>query len=237
VTKGTPWKSALKRGYGDLSATHVEYKEARKEKKRILFYIRDRLIADSSAWKANKRPKEYKPTWAESPHDAFGLFGLIDEHQKLEGGGDDPGTNNWSWPFTSSLDLRRDLRKRLAADAFRSTGEKLIRQGQVPILMIVGQGVSAVGEQGGVKAGHQRFTFNLVNAGQVAAIGVQGDLLRGETLIAGGNDSRVGAIMPNNADNPARIAFDVSRAVIAELFGEATTGDSAVVSFSVRIGY
>src|SRR5262245_34129829 len=32
----------LKRGYGDLSATHVEYREARNHKKRILFYIRDR---------------------------------------------------------------------------------------------------------------------------------------------------------------------------------------------------
>src|SRR5262249_42758833 len=43
----------LKRGYGDISATHLEYKEAQKSRKRILFYIRDRLVADWTAWKKN----------------------------------------------------------------------------------------------------------------------------------------------------------------------------------------
>ncbi|MDB5283878.1 MAG: hypothetical protein JWO06_2953, partial [Bacteroidota bacterium] len=33
-------------GFGDYSATHLEYLEAKKHNKRILFFVRDRLLAD-----------------------------------------------------------------------------------------------------------------------------------------------------------------------------------------------
>jgi hypothetical protein len=101
--------------------------------------------------------------------------------------------------------------------------------------MITGQGISTFGER--PESAFQRLSFNLVNAGPVPAIAVQGDLLHGETLIAGGNDSRVGAIMPHNDDSPARILFDVRRDTITQLFGASDQGDSGVVSLAVRIGY
>ena len=103
--------------------------------------------------------------------------------------------------------------------------------------MITGQGVSTVGKREGRGAVFQRLNFNLVNAGPVPAIAVQGDLLHGETLIVGGNNSRVGAIMPHNGDSPASILFDVRRETITQLFGAPDQGNSQVVSLAVRIGY
>src|SRR5262245_46819488 len=57
--------------YNNVSATHLEYREAQKHKKRILFYVRDRLVADLTTWKKNGRSKDYKPTWPGSPEDAI----------------------------------------------------------------------------------------------------------------------------------------------------------------------
>jgi hypothetical protein len=103
--------------------------------------------------------------------------------------------------------------------------------------MITGQGVSTVAKREGRGAAFQRLSFNLVSARPVPAIAAQGDLLHGETLIAGGNNSRVGAIMPHNDDSPANVLFDVRRDVITQLFGTPEQEDSQVVSLAVRIGY
>jgi hypothetical protein len=222
--------------FGDLSATHCEYNEARNLKKPVHFYVRDRLDGDFSTWRRNGSKPDFTGAWC-GKDGVKGLFAMMDTHRQLAGPDGTTSSNNWYSTFVNSVDLRADIRRRLSPAAVRATGERLIRQGQVPILMITGQGVSTVGQRGGLEADFQRLSFNLVNAGPVPAVAVQGDLLHGETLIAGGNDSRVGAIMPHNGDSPASILFDVRRETITQLFGAPDQGNSQVVSLAVRIGY
>jgi hypothetical protein len=224
----------LKRGYGDVSATHLEYREAKKNGKRVLFYIRDRLVADWTAWKNNGRSADYKSTWAEDK-DAIGLFALIDEHQKLAGGGDGlPGTNNWYWQYRTSVDLRADLRKRLEKDAYQATGEKLIAVGQVPILLVVDQlATPRVGAEV-----HYCFEFSLVNAGPVAAMSVQGDfLLPNGSVGAGGNPARAGAVLPGNYDKPVKISFDVSHKILLSYFSDERAGGEQRIMCHLQFGY
>lgn len=221
--------------FGDLSATHCEYSEARILKKPVHFYVRDRLDGDYSTWRRNGSKPDFTGAWC-GKDGVKGLFVMIDAHRQLVGPDGTASSNNWYSTFVNSVDLRADIRRRLSPAAVRATGERLIRQGQVPILMITGQDASTVGERQGLPAFH-RLSFNLINAGPVPAIAVQGDLLSGETLIAGGNDSRLGAIMPHNDDSPARILFDVRWDTVTQLFGVPDQGDSQVVSLAVRIGY
>jgi hypothetical protein len=220
--------------FGNFSATHCEYIEARRAEKPIHFYVRDRLDADFFTWRRNGNRSDFIGAWCSSDG-VKGLFAMIDAHRQLVGPDGTASSNNWYSSFVSSVDLRADIRRRLSPAAVRATGEKLIRQGQVPILMIAGQGVSRVG--GGHEPSFERLTLNLVNAGPVPAIGVQGDLIYGGALIAGGNDSRVSSIVPYNDATSTKISFDVPQATIRQLFGTPDQGDSEVVSFTVRFGY
>ncbi len=215
--------------YGAVSATHLEYREARKCKKRTHFYIRDRLIADWTAWKKNGRRIDYVPTWAAKGEDAAGLFALVEEHQKLAGGADEPGDNNWYWQFRTSADFRADLRKRLEVEAYQATGERLVRAGQVPILLVVAQGLSTFAQVHAAGKHYYRFEFQIVNAGLVAAMSVQGDLRLVGGPIFGGNDARAGAVLPGNPGHPARIAFDVPDNFVSGMFGADASGQEAVI--------
>jgi len=222
--------------FADLSATHCEYNEARKQKKPVYFYVRDKLDADFSTWRRNGSKPEFTGAWCREDG-VKGLFTMIDAHRQLVGPDGTASSNNWYSTFVNSVDLRADIRRRLSPVAVRATGEKLIRQGQVPILMIISHGISPVAGREGPAVAVLPLSFNLINAGLVPAIAVQGDLLHGETLIAGGNESRVGAIMPHNDDRPATISFHVRRDTWNQLFDTVEQTDSKVVSLTVRIGY
>jgi hypothetical protein len=218
--------------FGDVSATHVEYSEARKLNKPIYFYVRDRLDADFGAWRRNGSKADFVGAWC-GKEGVNGLFAMIDAHRQLVGPDGTSSKNNWYSTFISSPDLRADIRRRLAPRAYRDTGEKMVRQGEVPILMVIGNGTSA-GASGGVA--FQRLSFNLLNVGTQAAIGVQGDLLYGGIVIGGGNDSRVGAVQPNSP-NSATISFDLKPDQLTRIFGEETGRASDPRLLHLQLGY
>jgi len=98
-------------GYEDISATHLEYREARKAGKPIWVYVRDRLEADFGTWRRNQGKTgadQIKYGWTVRAED-HGLFRLLDEHRSLH-----PDAKNWYSTFTSSIELKdlvaRDLR-------------------------------------------------------------------------------------------------------------------------------
>lgn len=94
-------------GYGDFSATHIEYKEARKSNIPVRFFIRDRTLAEYSIWKRNRRAANVEFQWVNREEDR-GLFELLDEHQKLQKGAN---ASNWFDSFTNSIDLKAAVAK------------------------------------------------------------------------------------------------------------------------------
>jgi len=93
-------------GYGDFSATHLEYQHAKNKNLPIHFYLRDRLDADYSIWKRNDRLDSVKLSWVSSKD--YGLFRLIDEHASLNA---DTKTSNWYSAFSNSIDLKEAITK------------------------------------------------------------------------------------------------------------------------------
>lgn len=145
-------------GFEDISATHLEYREAVKTGKHVLFYVRDRLKAEYDVYRKNKGMKtkvETEYPWAQK--DALKLFGFIDEHSRLTS---DP-QSNWFWPFTSSVDLRERVVRDLGAAASEARLRRLTEAGQMPLLNMYG----------GDGASNTRSAA-LVNNGSVAALRV-----------------------------------------------------------------
>ncbi len=93
-------------GFDDVSATHLEYRHAVKQKKPIHFYVRDRLEADYTIWKKNRRKKNVKLSWVGEEY--LGLLELLQEHSQLKA---NAKTSNWYTTFTSSVDLKASLRR------------------------------------------------------------------------------------------------------------------------------
>ena len=90
-------------------------------------------------WRRNGSKGDFVGAWC-LKEGTNGLFAMIEAHRKLVGSDGTASSNNWYSTFISSVDLRADIRRRLAPQAYRDVGENLIRQGQVPILMIVRPG-------------------------------------------------------------------------------------------------
>jgi len=127
-------------GFDDISATHLEYREARKVDARIYFYVRDRLDADYEIWRANPMATDLRFRWVKDPRD-FGLFPLIREHDDLK----KDGASNWKWPFRDSLDLKARLGFDLKARSRKLLLRKMLEGGQVPAMSL--SPVSAAGPE------------------------------------------------------------------------------------------
>lgn len=114
-------------GYPGLSATHVEYLEARKRGMRILFYVRDRTGAEHGLWRKDKA--NFKPRWVREPK----LFEFLEAHQAPPAA---PGatTTNWFTAFRDSVDLKQILSKDLRAQSKPALLRRLIDSGRVPFL-------------------------------------------------------------------------------------------------------
>lgn len=96
-------------GYDDISATHLEYRHAVKHRKPIHFFVRDRLEADYSIWKKNRKSGKIKLSWVQEEAD-YGLFDFLKEHKKLS---TNKKASNWFTTFTNSIDLKSCLQRRL----------------------------------------------------------------------------------------------------------------------------
>lgn len=163
---------ALPPPFEQVSATHLEYREAVRLKKKIGFYTRTDLEAEFCVWRKTRRKSggQISPAFV-SESDAGGLFSLIEEHRKLV---DPDGTverNNFFTTYRTSVDLRATIRRAIEPEASLAIGQKLIDKGEVPILLVERQNARPL--EGGVPpVSGCSLHFSLVNAGPVAAIGV-----------------------------------------------------------------
>ena len=83
-----------------LSATHIEYREARAHGKPIYFFARDQLLAEYSLVKANRRENiKLKLRWIDEK-DVDHIVALLDEQMTWK-----QGTSNWCITFRNSLDV------------------------------------------------------------------------------------------------------------------------------------
>ena len=124
---GTSLKTA---GYPDISATHLEYREAIKNKVPIHFFVRDRLESDYRIWKKNRRQRKgIKLSWiADSGNHR--LFDFIHEHQKLA---QPKQRTNWYTTFRNSVELKQLVRRDLALPLVKAALERAIRENHMPI--------------------------------------------------------------------------------------------------------
>jgi hypothetical protein len=93
-------------GYDKVSATHLEYRHAIEKKIPIHVYVRDRLEADFTIWRRNKKSNSVALSWISQKD--IGLFELLDEHAKLHA---KSTTSNWYFTFSNSIDLKASISK------------------------------------------------------------------------------------------------------------------------------
>lgn len=123
--------SLLKAGFKDVSACHLEYREARKLGVPRYIYVRDHLEGAYAHWKKQKRRVDFKSPWV--GENDFGLFRLLDEHSKLVA----RGKANWYTTFRSSTDLKATLFRDLRVAAPSAILRKRVAEAKVPELRIV----------------------------------------------------------------------------------------------------
>lgn len=118
-------------GFPDVSATHLEYMEAKSASIPIHMYVRDRLEADFCISKKNRK-NDVELTWVREQKDRR-LFELLREHRELTHG--KPGSN-WFDTFRDSVELKTLIKRDLGAVALRNELETLISENRVPIMAV-----------------------------------------------------------------------------------------------------
>lgn len=125
--------SLRKAGYDDLSATHLEYREAVAAKIPVYMYVRDRLEADFAIWKENPEKRRLSLAWCRNFTD-WKVFELLTEHRKLT---EDKSKSNWFWIFKSSLDLKERLKVDFRTSLSRAQVDRLFENGRIPHFEII----------------------------------------------------------------------------------------------------
>lgn len=110
-------------GFEDISATQLEYREARRSGKPIWLYARDRLEAEYRLWTKN-REQGLTLRWAE-----HSLLEFLHEHQKLDA--TKPGSN-WFDTFADSVHLKRLISRDLALPSSNSRIRRLLETNSLP---------------------------------------------------------------------------------------------------------
>lgn len=121
--------SLEKAGFGDFSATHLEYLEARKLGKKILFFVRDRFLADYNTYRKTKNIKSL--SWLNKDID-LRLFEIFEDWKLLS----PADTNNWFGTFRNSVELKQRLRIELKDQVNMQRLDKLIESGNTPLLTV-----------------------------------------------------------------------------------------------------
>lgn len=118
-------------GYDKVSATHLEYIEATKNNIPIFFFIRDRLESEYLGWKKNGRTDSYQTQWVKDK----AIFSLIHSHTSNI----KDGKNNWYQTFSSSIELKRLVKKDFGADISKRKLTQKIENNNVPIFQVEGE--------------------------------------------------------------------------------------------------
>lgn len=127
--------SLAKAGFPDVSATHLEYLEARKSGKPVHMYVRDRLAADHAIWRKNNRRLDLELSWCKEPNDRR-LLELLEQHRELSAASP---VGNWFWTFRDSVDLKQQLTREFSSVFAKATALKLAQAGRVPLLEVAGK--------------------------------------------------------------------------------------------------
>jgi hypothetical protein len=139
--------SLLKAGYDDISATHLEYREARSKQLPIYMFVRDRLEAEHSLAQSHLRKHGsldgFQTRWV--PAGNYRIFDLLAEHSALARGA---ASTNWFTTFSTSIDLKERLLKMLSLVSSRALLTKLIDSAALPILTAVGATFRASSSRG-----------------------------------------------------------------------------------------
>jgi len=114
--------------FGNVSATHLEYIEARKLGKPIHVFVRDRVRGAMETWKkAADKTGDFLPVKSK---DAANLFPWIVQHEKLAAAVEH---SNWTHTFASSVDLRAKVSVQLEREAERAFLRRGLENGTIPI--------------------------------------------------------------------------------------------------------
>jgi len=117
-------------GFEDLSATHLEYREAIKAKKPVYLYVRDRLEGDYATWRKNRDNPSLSFPWVKNPEDQK-LFQLLEEHRVLQHGSE---RSNWCWTFRNSTELKQRVAIDFKECFSRVTALRLFETGRAPFI-------------------------------------------------------------------------------------------------------
>ena len=121
-------------GYEDISATHLEYREAVKHKKKIRMFVRDRLEADYALWKCNAKDLKLELTWCKEQKDRK-IFTILEEHRKLA---KESTNNNWIWIYRDSVEVKKHLAREFREAFARAAVSKLAVSGRIPFIEVLG---------------------------------------------------------------------------------------------------
>ena len=120
-------------GYDDVSATHLEYREARTKGLPIYMFVRDRLEGEFSLSQKHRREHNsldgFQTRWV--PKGNYQIFDMLEEHATLQKGA---SSTNWYTVFTSSVDLKERLQKQLSTFSGRALITRLLDAAALPIL-------------------------------------------------------------------------------------------------------
>lgn len=213
--------------YGNLSATHCEYREARKQSKRIYFYVRDRLEAEFAVWKRNK---PFKGAWIKSPAD-MPIFDLLEEHRKLEQPAEEIA-NNWLLPFRNSFDMRADLRRRLQPLATKATAERMIEEGDGPLLVVAA--CQPYNTEPDTRVKRSTHDLWIENVGNMAALNVTVILDFQGVASIGSESSAMAALAVGGKSDKIEIAVPLA---VRQQLNDAYQAHQHQLWCRVRIGY
>lgn len=217
-----------------VSATHLEYLEAKNAKKRIFLFVRDRLMADVELWSRASKPEKFKATWVREERDQK-LFQFVDDHRQLAPSGI-PDSNNWLGQFTSSVDLRSSIRRLLAASVARATAERMVVAGQVPLVMIAKASMEKQRDFT-MNTMENNFEFFLVNIGPVPAIQVQCSLCFGDDIFTSPESAKLFALASSGNDYSANINSTTIKITNKEIARHVKYAADSKFTATLRISY
>jgi hypothetical protein len=209
---GTPLGRA---GFKDVSATHLEWEEAKAQGKPIYLYVRDRTEGEFGVWKKNGAKIDVR--WVQDRR----LFEFLDEHRKLVAG---TPSSNWFWTYRDSVDLKARVSADLRGFSSKALLLKWLETGRVPVL----RGYS--NQRQGAGPGRNTFTVSFAARGTVPALGARVSFTNGQAW------EPLGDVVPGH-DVTKRVEYtlpDEATPFIRDVLIEYRTDFGAVIEDTFR---
>ena len=152
--------SLKKAGYADVSATHLEYLEAKKLKKPIYMYVRSLLEAEQHLYNRSKKNDEVLKFVQKK--DCVQLFKLYEDHKRLSAKSKE---SNWINVFKDCVELKALVRRDFKTASGAALLKNIIKTGDIPVLTI-----STISASLAPNSRILTIAFDIVNIGKSTAI-------------------------------------------------------------------